>query len=68
MKTSYGLEYELLSPEHLNNFVGYDRSIAEIQIANCGHIIVSKQFGDVIDNEYDLAEIYEKLKEENEMK
>lgn len=65
MKTSYGLEYEVLSPDHINNFEGYDRSIAEIQIANCGHIIVSKQFGDVIDNEYDLAEIYEKLNEKS---
>lgn len=57
--------YEILDKSELDRFAGYDRSIAEIQIANCGHIIVSKQYGDVIDNEYDLAEIYEKLNEES---
>lgn len=57
--------YEILDKSELDRFAGYDRSIAEIQIANCGHIIVSKQFGDVIDNEYDLAEIYEKLNEKS---
>lgn len=57
--------YEILDKSELDRFAGYDRSIAKIQIANCGHIIVSKQFGDVIDNEYDLAEIYKKLNEES---
>ena len=65
MKTSYGLEYELLSPEHLNNFVGYDRSIAKIQIANCGKIIVDTTYNQPIDNEYDLAEIYKKWNEKS---
>lgn len=64
MKTSYGLEYNVLPAERLNDFEGYDRSIAEIQIANCGKIIVSAEYGDPIDNEYDLAEIYEQIENE----
>lgn len=64
MKTSYGLEYNVLPAERLNDFQGYDRSIAEIQIANCGKIIVSAEYGDPIDNEYDLAEIYEQIENE----
>lgn len=64
MKTSYGLEYNVLPAERLNDFQGYDRSVAKIQIANCGKIIVSAEYGDPIDNEYDLAEIYEQLENE----
>lgn len=65
MQTSYGLEYELLGPEHLNAFEGYDRSVAECHISNCGHIIVDSEYLQPIDNEYDLAEIYKKLNEKN---
>lgn len=64
MKTNYGLEFNVLPAERLDDFEGYDRSIAEIQIANCGKIIVSAEYGDPIDNEYDLAEIYEQLENE----
>ena len=33
----------------------------ENQIENCGYIIIDTQYGDPIDNEYDLAEIYDIL-------
>ena len=64
MKTSYGLEYNVLPAESLNDFQGYDRTVAQCHIANCGKIIVSAEYGDPIDNEYDLAEIYEQIENE----
>ena len=64
MKTSYGLEFNLLPAERLNGFQGYDKTVAQCHIANCGKIIVSAEYGDPIDNEYDLAEIYEQIENE----
>ena len=58
MKTNYGLEFTTLNAEELNRFDGYDRSVAECHIANCGHIIVDSDFEQPIDNEYDLEVIY----------
>lgn len=58
MKTSYGLEFELLTASELNRFDGYDRCVAECHIANCGSIIVDAVYHQPIDNEYDLEEIY----------
>ena len=58
MKTSYGLEFELLTASELDRFNGYDRVVAECQIANCGRIIVDVIYQQPIDNEYDLEEIY----------
>lgn len=58
MKTSYGLEFELLTASELNRFDGYDRCVAECHIANCNKIIVDAVYHQPIDNEYDLEEIY----------
>ena len=57
MKTNYGLEFTTLKAEELNRFDGYDRSVAECHIANCGCIIVDSVYEQPIDNEYDLEEI-----------
>ena len=61
MKTSYGLEFEIMAPEEIERFDGYDRCVAECDVANCGKIIVD-QYGMPIDNEYDLEEIYTIIK------
>jgi len=61
MKTSYGLEFELLNASDLDKFDGYDRVVAECHIANCGSIIVDTVYHQPIDNEYDLEEIYNLL-------
>ena len=58
MKTSYGLEFELLSKEEVERFEGYDKVVAQCHIANCGSIIVDAVYNEPIDNEYDLADIY----------
>ena len=58
MKTSYGLEYMILPAEELDRYEGYDRSVAECHIANCGSIVVDTTYQQPIDNEYDLEEIY----------
>lgn len=58
MKTSYGLEFKVLEAEEVTRFDGYDRTVAECQIANCGKIIVDIDYEQPIDNEYDLEEIY----------
>ncbi len=63
MKTSYGLEFKVLDAEEIIRLSGYDRSVAECHIANCGCIIVDAVYEQPIDNEYDLEEIYEQLKE-----
>ena len=58
MKTTYGLGFMILPAEELDRFEGYDRSVAECQIANCGSIVVDITYQQPIDNEYDLEEIY----------
>ena len=64
MKTSYGLEFKPINAEEISRFTGYDRAIAQCHIANCGCIIVDTLYEQPIDNEYDLEEIYEQLKEQ----
>lgn len=61
MKTSYGLEYKVLPAEELNRFEGYDRHVAECQIANCGSVVVDTTYQQPIDNEFDLDEIYKTI-------
>ena len=58
MKTSYGLEFEVLAAEEVGRFEGYDKCVAKCHIANCGQIIIDCCYGLPIDNEYDLDEIY----------
>ena len=65
--TSYGLEYYLISKDQWTalkpltykaNWTDYDRSVAEMQLANCGYAILDVEYQHPIDNEYDLDEIY----------
>ncbi len=61
MKTTYGLEFTILPAEQLDKFDGYDKSVAQCHIANCGSIIVDT-YQQPIDNEFDLEEIYNIIK------
>lgn len=56
-----GRKINVLPQSEINNFVGYDFSVAEMHVNNCGFILTDAQFNDVIDNEFDLAECYEIL-------
>ena len=58
METSYGLKFEILPKEEIEKFEGYDKVVAQCHIANCGSIIVDAVYNEPIDNEYDLADIY----------
>lgn len=58
METSYGLKFDVLPKEEVEQFEGYDRVVAQCHIANCGSIIVDAVYNEPIDNEYDLADIY----------
>lgn len=61
METSYGLKFNILPKEEIDRFTEYDRVVAQCHIANCGSIIVDDKYGEPIDNEYDLAEIYDMI-------
>lgn len=61
METYYGLKFNILPKEEIDRFTEYDRVVAQCHIANCGCIIVDDKYGEPIDNEYDLAEIYEMI-------
>ena len=61
METSYGLKFNILPKEEIERFTEYDWVVAQCHIANCGFIIVDDMYGEPIDNEYDLAEIYEMI-------
>lgn len=54
-------QYRLLPADKINEFEGYDRAVAQTHIDNVGCIIVSAMYGDPIDNEYDLEEIYQAI-------
>lgn len=63
MKTSYGLEFNTvtkINPE----WSGYDKTVAKCHLANAGVIIVDAEYGQPIDNRYDLEEIYRLLEKE----
>ena len=49
--------------EDLANFTGYDHATAQCQIANCGYFFTDTEFGDVVDNEFDLSECYQIIAE-----
>ena len=57
MVTYYGLEFDLHDGDYLNTLDGYEKTVARCHLANCGKIITYTD-GEVIDNEYDLEEIY----------
>lgn len=54
-------QYRLLSANEIDKFDGYDKVVAQTHIANVGCIIVDSTYGDPIDNEYDLEEIYQAI-------
>lgn len=62
MKTNYGLEFNLLDKIE-SSWSDYDKQIAHIHLENSGKIIVDPIYGKPIDNEYDLDEIYEMIKD-----
>ena len=59
METSYGLKFDVLPKEEVEQFEGYDRVVAQCHVANVGCIIVDTTYHQPIDNEYGLAEIYD---------
>lgn len=61
MKTSYGLEFDIIH-EIDPAWSEYDRMVAGCHLANAGVIIVDCEYGQPIDNEYDLDEIYRIVK------
>lgn len=66
--TDYGLK--VIVTDDINEVKGlddiisgpYDRTIADMQKGNCGYYIIDAEHKFVIDNEYDLDEIYGILK------
>lgn len=61
-----GMKVNVLDASHLNEFEGYDNTVAYCQIQNCGFILTDPTYGDPIDDEYLLADLYEHL-EANQM-
>lgn len=62
MKTSYGLEFNLVN-EINPEWSDYDKMVASCHLANAGVIIVDTEYSQPIDNEYDLEEIYPMLED-----
>lgn len=60
-KLNSGLEYETLDPSEIDNFSGYDRTVAQCHIDNVGCIIVYPGTMEPIDDEYALDEIYSEI-------
>lgn len=60
-QTESGLSYKKLDPSEIDRFDGYDKTVAQCQIMNCGYIIVDVEYGDPIDDEYELDEIYNQI-------
>lgn len=63
MKTSYGLEFNTVT-EITPQWSNYDKTVAKSHLANVGVIVVDAEYGQPIDNEYDLEEIYPMLEKE----
>lgn len=64
MKTSYGLEFNTVT-EISPDWSDYDKMVAKCHLANAGVIVVDAEYGQPIDNEHDLEEIYAMLEKEN---
>ena len=60
MKTSYGLEFDTVT-EINPEWSDYDKTIAGCHLANARVVIVDTEYGQPIDNEHDLEEIYQIL-------
>ena len=64
MKTSYGFEFSLMNKID-PGWSDYDKTVASCHLANTGVVIVDTEYGQPIDNEHDLDEIYRILEEKN---
>lgn len=58
--TKGGCLYRLCDPSGVEELFGYDKTVAECHIENCGYIVVD-EYDDVVDNEYELEEVYQML-------
>lgn len=56
---STGRKLNVFSKNELWRVNGYDHALACCQTGNCGYYFTDYEVGDVIDDEYDLAEAYE---------
>ena len=54
-----GREVIMHTAEDAANFTGYDNAMAQIQVANCGYFITDCEWGDVLDDDFELSEFYE---------
>ena len=63
MKTSYGLEFNTVT-EINPQWSNYDKTVAKNHLANVGVIVVDAEYGQPIDNECDLEEIYPMIEKE----
>lgn len=63
MKTSYGLEFNTVTDID-PDWNDYDKTVAECHLAHVGVVIVDAEYGQPIDNGYDLEEIYTTLEKE----
>lgn len=59
IKTPSGTTLALLPFRALENYSGYDRSVADTHIMNCGSIVVYPGTAEPVDNEYLLNEAYD---------
>lgn len=60
MKTSYGLEFQI-TPAIEPDWSEYGKLVAHCHLKNVGVIMIDTEYGQPIDNEYDLEEIYQML-------
>ena len=65
MKTSYGLEFDTVT-EINPEWSDYDKTIAGCHLANARVVIVDTEYGQPIDNEHDLEEIYRILEKKRQ--
>lgn len=61
IKTPSGTTLALLPFRALENYSGYDRSVADTHIMNCGSIVVYPGTAEPVDNEYLLNEAYDEI-------
>lgn len=59
-KTPYGLEFVLKQKEFLKTLCNYDKHVAMCHVQNVGCVITNPE-GCVIDDEFDLDEIYKEI-------
>lgn len=58
--TRSGIVYDIMGPNMIDTFFGYDYEVARCHINNYG-VIVIDEYGYPIDNEFDLDDIFEEI-------